>query len=153
MLLRPGVSAETRAVADVAAALAELELGRVAAARRRIERAKAESLANGLRAETAQLQLGLAVVLLHAEEPDAALCELTSASALADEPAVMAEIASQRVLILMRLGHYDEALSESDHALAAVPSNRGARPLVPALVEPVGWCTPTSGNTTWRRRS
>jgi len=118
VLSGPDLSPETVAVAERAAALSELELGRVGPARRRLERAKADALASGLRAETAELQLGLAVVLLQAEEPDTALSELDSAAALVDEPAELAAILSQRALVLMRLGQYDQGLSESGTALA-----------------------------------
>ncbi len=117
VLALPGVPPATRAVAERAAALSELELGRVAAARRRLERAKSASLRSGLRAETAELQLGLAIALLQAEQPGAALSELASAAALADDEGVTAAIVSQRVHVLMRLGRYDEALSESSDAL------------------------------------
>lgn len=121
-------SSQIVAVAERAAGLSELELGRVAPSRRRLERAKAASLASGLTAETAELQLGLAVALLQAEEPDAALAELASAAGLADEPRVMAAILSQRVHILMRLGKYDEALSESGAALALCRATRQLDP-------------------------
>ncbi len=133
VLSRPGLSPQTIAIAERAAGLSELELGRVGAAQRRLERAKAAALASGLRAETAELQLALVVALLQAEEPGTALSELDSAAALADEPPERAAILSQRALVLMRLGRYDQALSESGPALALCRATDQLDPLARLL--------------------
>jgi tetratricopeptide (TPR) repeat protein len=133
VLSRPGLSPATVAVAERAAALSELELGRVGPAQRRLERAKAEALASGLRAETAELQLALVVALLQVDEPGTALSELESAAALADEPPEVAAILSQRALVLMRLGQYDQALSESGPALALCRATGQSDPLARLL--------------------
>jgi tetratricopeptide (TPR) repeat protein len=122
LLGRSGISAETRAVAERAAALAELDLGRVVAARERFERARDRALADGVNSGVAELRIGLAIALLHCEEPDAAMAEVDAALGLATDEATLGRVQSQRATILMRLGRYEEALEQATAALATCRS-------------------------------
>ena len=117
LLGRGDVPAEPRAVAERAAALAELELGRVGAARKRFERARDQAITDGLVARAAEIQIGLAMVLLQCEEPMAALREVDAALTIAPDQGTRGKVLSQRATILMRLGRQAEALQVSDTAL------------------------------------
>jgi len=137
LLAKRALPVEARVVAQRAAGLAELELGRVGAARARFERAKGEALAAGLGARAAEIQLGLAITLLQCEEPDAAMAEIDAALGQVSDPATLGKAQSQRATILMRLGRYPEALEQSataldtcrsaglDRTVARLLSNRG----------------------------
>lgn len=118
LLGQGGLGADARAVSERAAALAELDLGRVTAARRRFERARDQALAEGVSSGLAEIRIGLAIALLHCEEPDAAMAEVDAALVLATDAATLGKVQSQRATILMRLGRYAEALEQATTALA-----------------------------------
>jgi tetratricopeptide (TPR) repeat protein len=122
LLGRPFLEAEARAVAERAAGLAELELGRVGAARLRFERAKDQALAAGLDGRAAGIRLGLAITMLQCEEPDAAMAEVDAALELVTDEATLGKVQSQRATILMRLGRYTDALEQSASALTTCRS-------------------------------
>jgi tetratricopeptide (TPR) repeat protein len=117
-----GLAAEERAVAERAAALAEIELGQISGARARFERARDRALADGLYDRVAEIQIGLAIVLLDCEEPEAAMAEIDSALGHALDVATIGKVQSQRATILMRLGRYGEALEQAAVALATCRS-------------------------------
>ena len=129
LLGRVELSADGRAVAERAAALAELGLGRVADSRARFERARDRALADGVVARVPELQIGLAIVLLQCEEPGAAMAEIDAALRLASDEATLGRAQSQRATILMRLGRYPEALEQATVALATCQSARLAGPV------------------------
>jgi tetratricopeptide (TPR) repeat protein len=119
LLERADIGGEGRAVAERAAALAELGLGRVAASRARFERARDRALADGVLSRLPEIQIGLAIVLLQSEEPVAAMAEIDAALVLARDRATLGQVQSQRATILMRLGRYPEALEQATIALAS----------------------------------
>ncbi|MGD0592898.1 MAG: CHAT domain-containing tetratricopeptide repeat protein [Acidimicrobiales bacterium] len=122
LLERTDLSADGRAVSERAAALAELGLGRVAESRARFERARDRALADGVVGRLAEIQIGLAIVLLQCEEPDAAMAEIDAAIELATDEATLGRAQSQRATILMRLGRYPEALEQATMALVTCRS-------------------------------
>ncbi len=128
VLSRPDLGADEQAVAERAAALAELGLGRVASSRARFERARDQALADGLAYRVPEIQIGLAMALLQSEEPAAAMAEIDSALARAGDEATLGQAQSQRATILMRLGRYPEALEQ---ATAALSTCRAAQLLSP----------------------
>jgi tetratricopeptide (TPR) repeat protein len=122
LLARHGVDAETRVVAERAAALSELDLGRTEAARRRLERARDRARADGPLSRVPEIQVGLAIALLQSEEPEAAMAEIEAAMELAADEATLGRAQSQRATILMRLGRYPEALEQATVALVTCRS-------------------------------
>lgn len=122
VLERTDLGAEGRAVAERAAALAELGLGRVAESRARFERARDRARADGVLSRLPEIQIGLAIVLLQSEEPVAAMAEIDAALVLARDGATLGQVQSQRATILMRLGRYPEALEQATVALASCRS-------------------------------
>lgn len=81
----------------------------------------------------AEIQIGLAIALLHCEEPDAAMAELESALHLTTDEATIGRLQSQRATILMRLGRYPEALEQATTALATCRSAGLAGPVARLL--------------------
>jgi tetratricopeptide (TPR) repeat protein len=122
VLQRIEVGPEAAAVAGRAGALAALGLGRVVEARRRFEGARDRAIANGMVARLPEIQIGLAIVLLQCEEPEAAMAETDSALELATDEALLGQVQAQRATILMRLGRYPEALAQATVALATCRS-------------------------------
>ncbi len=118
LLARSDLDAEARAVAERAAALAELDLGRVQEARARFERAKVGATADGVAHRLAELQIGLAMALLQCEEPEAAMAELDAALAGAGDAETRGRAESQRATVLLRLGRYPEGLEQASRAIA-----------------------------------
>lgn len=117
ILSRAAPGSEAAVVAGRAAGLAELQLGHVGAARRRLERAVRAAAGGGLTRREAEARQSLAFVLLQTEEPDEALRQLDTALDGPRDRQIMALMHSQRSLLLMRLARYEEALEESDRAL------------------------------------
>lgn len=122
LLERSTLGADERAVAERAAALAELGLGRVAEARARFEGARDRALAAGAVSRVPEIQIGLAIALLQCEEPAAAMAEIDAALSLVADEATLGQVQSQRATVLMRLGRYSEAMEQATVALATCRS-------------------------------
>ena len=112
----PDVGAEELAVLERARGLAARELDDVAAARRHLLASIAHAERGGFPARSAEARLSLAVELVSAGRPAAALRELGRASRdlAEDHPQVHAQLA----LVYARLGRYDDALAANTRALA-----------------------------------
>jgi CHAT domain-containing protein/Tfp pilus assembly protein PilF len=82
-----------------------------------LERAVKAAAEAGLLRREAEARQSLAFVLLQTEEPDEALRQLDAALERPEDEQIVALMHSQRALLLMRLGRYDQALAESDTAL------------------------------------
>lgn len=137
LLERGDLDAESRAVAERAAALAELDLGLVGESRARFERAKSQAAADGVVHRLPELQIGLAMALLQGEEPEAAMAELDAALAGAGDLETRGRAESQRATILMRLGRHREGLDEAARAIVTCRA-AGSEASVARLLSNVG---------------
>ncbi len=74
-------------------------------------------MSGGALARAAEIQIGLANVLLQCEEPEAALLEIEAALLIAPDQGTLGKVQSQRAMLLARNGRHQEALEQSESAL------------------------------------